>query len=269
MPTTVKQKIAVRDAWKSWIVDNALMRLKASNNSIFINNFPGNSVPNRMKITFNSNLGSSSKNTKDTRDTASHVVNSLIRKLPVGSVYAFTDGSADPNPGPTGAGVAIFKKNPHEDTHIASLTAALGHGNNNTGELFAVGIALNYFSTINTNQNFHIFTDSNIVRGAMEEGWGVGNTNTNLLHAVRRARRTINTNTITTNWIPGHSGVAQNDLADTLAGIGSVKAADFPDCTFDYNGEDFSFLNFTFNPNIHHSSQSTESLFGDNCFFPP
>ena len=260
--------------WESWIVDNALMRLKASYSNIFINNFPGNSVPNRMKITFNSNLGSSSNNNKDTRETASHVVNSLISNLPTGSVYAFTDGSADPNPGPTGAGVAIFKKNYHEDTHIASLTAALGHGNNNTGELFAVGIALDYFRTINTNQNFHIFTDSNIVRGAMEEGWGVGSTNTSLLHAVRRARRTITTNTITTNWIPGHSGVAQNDLADTFAGIGSVKAADFPDFNIDYNCEDFNFLSFTFNPNTHrnnhpNSTSTTSSHNVDSCYSSP
>jgi ribonuclease HI len=198
-------------AWTGWIVENALLRIKTSRPDFFINNFSTNTVPRRMKITFGACMGSSKTNSDATRATANHVVYTTIRALPVGALYAFTDGSADPNPGPSGAGAAIYLRGTTEDSLIASFSAALGHGTNNTGELFAIGIVYSYINSINYHNIFTIFTDSNLARGALEEGWSAGVNNRPLLHAVRAARRKLKQNNCI-NWIPGHSGIAHNDL---------------------------------------------------------
>jgi hypothetical protein len=57
-----------------------------------------------------------------------------ISKIPEGVTIAYTDGSADPNPGPCGAGAYVTHKNGNR----RYLTQGLGHGTNNKGELWQV-----------------------------------------------------------------------------------------------------------------------------------
>jgi ribonuclease HI len=90
---------------------------------------------------------------------AAHAVTKHINSLPEGTLIAFTDGSAKPNPGPAGAGAIIVKNNINPDspfTHVASYTAAVGNASNNTGELFAVGIVLEHCKLVNYTGEIHI-----------------------------------------------------------------------------------------------------------------
>jgi hypothetical protein len=70
-----------------------------------------------------------------------------ITSPPRGTPVYFLDGSANPNPGPAGAGAVLFVNGALVSRHSASL----GHSTNNVGELYAFGIALtDLYSRLNT-----------------------------------------------------------------------------------------------------------------------
>lgn len=212
--------------WAGWIVDNVLTRISKIAPGFFDNNFSNNKVPNRLKISYKSNLGSSKNNTATTRETAATTINRSIQNIPIGDYFAFTDGSAQPNPGPTGAGAAIYKRGINKDITICTYTAPIGQADNNAGEIFAMGMVLEHFNNSKNCNNIHIYTDSSLLCGAIQEGWSVGN-NTPLLHHIRRLLRNYN-GTYKIHWVPGHSDIAQNEIADKLAGAGAIAAIDIP-----------------------------------------
>jgi len=212
--------------WAGWIADNTLTRISKIAPSFFNTNFPNNRVPNRLKISYKINLGSSKKNTNITRSTARQTIDTSIQNIPIGDYYAFTDGSAQPNPGPTGAGAVIYQRCIDNDITICTYTAPIGNADNNAGEIFAMGIVLEHFNNNSKRKNIHIYTDSSLLCGAIKEGWSVG-CNTPLLHHVRKLLRNLN-GICSTHWVPGHSGVEQNEIADKLASAGAVAAADIP-----------------------------------------
>ena len=143
-----------------------------------------------------------------------------ISKLHPGTLYAFTDGSANPNPGPTGAGAAIYYKG-HDseikDQPAITYAAAIGLEDNNAGELYAVGLVCEHAKLTDYSGNIHIFTDSTLTKGALTSGWSAGKGILLLLRALRKKLRELNN----CAWVPGHSGIPQNELADALAGAGS------------------------------------------------
>ena len=68
---------------------------------------------------------------------------SLICSLNPLTITCYTDGSASPNPGPTGAGVHImFPSFENSPNHLIDAGTPLGQGTNNLGELWAIGVAL-------------------------------------------------------------------------------------------------------------------------------
>jgi hypothetical protein len=82
-------------------------------------------------------------------------------------IVAFTDGSANPNPGPCGAGACILG-----NTEKTTLVAALGQGTNNIGELWAIGMTINHvLFELNSGKIVHLFTDSLYSRGVLTLGW--------------------------------------------------------------------------------------------------
>ena len=103
--------------------------------------------------------GSSSRKAVDPA-VANYVVNRMINSLPPGTPFAFTDGSANPNPGPAGAGLAYCRTEQKDGTRTPTLahTAALGLADNNTGELVAIGMALDMFKQQGGRGAFHIFS---------------------------------------------------------------------------------------------------------------
>ena len=89
-----------------------------------------------------------------------------------------------------------------------------------------MGMVLEHFNNSNNYINIHIYTDSGLLCGAINEGWSVG-CNTPLLHHIRKLLRNHN-GTCKTHWVPGHSDIEQNEIADKLAGAGAIAAADSP-----------------------------------------
>ena len=154
-------------------------------------------------------------------------------KVPPGSLVAYTDGSAIGNPGPCGAGAVIFiyDRNGnlrHEDT----LSAGLGHGTNNLGELWAIGMVLSAVQH-RIDQGYRppekgfIFTDSEYAEGCINKHWN-SITNQDLVSALHRLLEESPINwTIT--WVPGHADVAGNEAADRVADEGA-KASKRGDC---------------------------------------
>ena len=208
------------DSWVNWVVEDCTQRISTLSPSFFSTNFHNNTIPNRYKICYRPSLGSSKKKAA-IADIAAHAVSTHLSSLPDNTLVAFTDGSAKPNPGPAGAGVIIVNKNSNTNTnfaHIASYSAAIGRASNNTGELFAVGIVLEHCKITNHTGDIHIYTDSKISYGALNNGWRAGKANSAILYAVRKLSHHIRHSCkIHYHWIPGHSGIDFNNTADALA----------------------------------------------------
>ena len=212
--------------WAYWICENTATRISNINPSFFDNNFDNNHIPLRYKISYKATLGSSKHNNSTTRNAAQQVIAKHIAKLPIDSIYAFTDGSAKPNPGPTGAGIAIYRRAAQRDQLINTYSFAVGHVDNNAGELFAIGATAEHCTNLDLSSTLTIYTDSNLARGALTEGWSIGR-NFPLLHKVRQKLRDLGSN-YNIKWVPGHSDIPQNEVADELADAGAVAAADYP-----------------------------------------
>jgi len=216
------------NGWCRWIVDNALERLAQCCPSFFTRHFIHSSVPNRLKINTKSKLGSAKNKNSDSKEVAQKIIDSVVTKLRPGTLYAFTDGSANPNPGPAGAGAAIYNRSADgaADLPVTTYSAAIGLEDNNAGELFATGLVLEHITATSYTGEVHIFTDSMLTKGALLSGWSAGKNNQLLLRAVRQKLRELMRCTVKINWVPGHSGIPQNELADALANAGSYYSAE-------------------------------------------
>jgi ribonuclease HI len=244
---------AARDqsGWANWIVENGLERITQYCPTFFISNFPNNTVPNRLKIVYRGDLGSSKRNDSTTRATAKYVVDRTIDNLSTGTIYAFTDGSANPNPGPAGAGAAIYVKdnNGSDSEPVAAYTAAIGYEDNNAGELYAAGLVIEHVKATSYTGNVHVFTDSSITQGALTKGWSAGKQNQSILRALKSSIRERKSIKLVVHWIPGHSGIKQNDHADALANAGASHSADIYSCKLDIGkiAQQHGFLSLTIN----------------------
>ena len=89
-----------------------------------------------------------------------------------------------------------------------------------------IGATAEHYANLNLNTTLTIYTDSNVARGALTEGWSIGR-NFPLLHKVRQKLRDLDSN-YSIKWVPGHSDIPQNEVADELADAGAVAAADYP-----------------------------------------
>lgn len=213
------------DSWAEWICEDALSRIAKACPTFFNKNFPTNTVPGRHKIDFSGSIGNSRINSTE-KNHAAQMIDAHIRSLPTGTMFAFTDGSANPNPGPAGAGAAILQKTDSGYDVLSLLTAAIGHGTNNRGELFAIAMAAADAKMRNYVGALHVYTDSKIIHGALRYGWGTGRDNASLLSSFRhQIRTTYRQIKMHYHWVPGHSNIALNDTADKLAAAGAAYSA--------------------------------------------
>ena len=206
------------EEWSRWITEDVLVRTTKSYPDFFNQHFSKANISRAYKVNYKASLGSS-RGTAEQQRRATEVIQQHIHNLPAEDSHAFTDGSANPNPGPCGAGASI-----HHDGNTVNLSSYLGMGTNNVGELYALGMVADHFNELRTTCKVHVYTDSKLAHDAIKHGYSAGRSNRDLVKAVRKAiTRYRNTGgNIIMHWIPGHSGIAGNETADALAGAGSL-----------------------------------------------
>ena len=154
----------------------------------------------------------------------------LALSPPKKAIVCFTDGSASPNPGPTGAGLtceapALASSTDRLHFHVA---AAIGHGDNNQGEFFAIYMALSllqslapHYQTNHTKLPLLIFSDSLLAICYILHGWKLA-TASLLANKTRTLHRKLAKEfTIRLYWVRGHSKVPGNERADGEAKKGA------------------------------------------------
>ena len=164
------------------------------------------------------------------RDAEKRAFEAALRALPPGGVHVYTDGSSYGNPGPSGAGVAVYSA----DGGVQCLISrALGAGTNNSAELAAILAATEYLleeSEVNAGVPITIFVDNRtamaVALGRVVPSWGAGDA----AAVCRNVAALSATRPIWFIWVPGHAGVPGNEAADRLAKLG---AADVTGMYFD------------------------------------
>jgi ribonuclease HI len=149
-------------------------------------------------------------------------VKKLINTLDNDTGLCYTDGSANPNPGSSGAGIFITYRN-----FTYSTYTSLGAGTNNTGELYAIGMACDAL-TVHSEEllgakRIIILPDSLYAIGTLSEGWKA-KTNLALISAVKNKLQHL-TLPFSFLYCPGHCDIQGNEEADTSAGLGTLDSA--------------------------------------------
>ena len=161
-----------------------------------------------------------------------HEVAVIANHPPPHALALFTDGSALGNPGPCGAGAYLILPN---EAGTVTLSSALGHGDNNTGEVEGLRMGLELLAQAKAKDLFTgqppllIFTDSLVVMGALEWGWSLRNMPAGI-RGLRRLYRAIKSDfpIVRLYWVKGHSDIEGNERADRAAKRGSQYSAQAP-----------------------------------------
>ena len=137
------------------------------------------------------------------------------------SIKIYTDGACRGNPGPGGWGALII-----ENGEEWSLWGGESNTTNNQMEMTAAIKALEYFTN---SSNIQLTTDSNYVKDGIEswiEGWKRNGWKTASKKSVKNKELWVrldnlnNFHNISWNWVKGHSGHRENEIADLLANKG-------------------------------------------------
>ena len=136
-------------------------------------------------------------------------------------IKIYTDGACRGNPGPGGWGALILK-----DNEEIKLNGGQNDTTNNQMELTAVIKALDFFSE---STEIEIFTDSKYVMDGITEyikKWKVNGWKTASKKPVKNSDLWKQLDDLSAqhsirwNWVKGHSGHRENDIADELANLG-------------------------------------------------
>ena len=142
------------------------------------------------------------------------------------SLIAYTDGACSGNPGPGGWGVVLQAKSGLDVTKQRELSGGAAETTNNRMELMAAISALEALSQIST---ITVVTDSVYVKdgvtkwifGWKKNGWKTASKkpvkNEDLWKQLDAAQAQ---HTVTWEWVKGHAGHPENELADELARAG-------------------------------------------------
>jgi ribonuclease HI len=143
-------------------------------------------------------------------------------------VVIHTDGGCRPNPGPGGWGAVLRQRE-----HVREMCGGeSGETSNNRMELTAPIKAL---EALTRPVVVHLYTDSTYVRNGITKwvlGWERNGWKTAAKQPVKnvdlwkRLQLACSRHQVEWFWVKGHSGVADNELADELATRGLLEAID-------------------------------------------
>ena len=155
-------------------------------------------------------------------------------------VTIYTDGAAEPNPGPGGYGVVLLSgKKRKELSDGYELTT------NNRMELLAVIAGL---EALTPPCNVTIYSDSRYVVDAVENGsvfrWRAKNWWRTKTHRAKntdlwqRFLAVYERHNVKLKWMPGHAGITENERCDQLAVVAATSITRQLDTGYERCGED-------------------------------
>lgn len=132
-------------------------------------------------------------------------------------VEIYTDGAAEPtNPGPGGYGVVL-----KSGTRRKELSRGFKWTTNNRMELLAVIVGL---EALKGTRNVTVYSDSKYVVDAVEKGWvnkwqkkNWKNGKAKNIDLWKRFLLVKEKHNVRLKWIPGHTGIPENEKCDRLA----------------------------------------------------
>ena len=164
-------------------------------------------------------------------------------------MLAYTDGSVLENPGPTGAGVLI-KVQGHKSITVKLAKAISSKGTSFEGELAAILMATQYALTHLTKEHdsFNIYSSSSFRSSGCATCAITPHTrenyHNNTISLIREnlIEISLRISSVKMIYCPGHKGVCENEIADSLSKAGAKKARHLP-CEMTATKEEIKLVN--------------------------
>lgn len=134
-------------------------------------------------------------------------------RVPAGAIQVWTDGGANPNPGPAGIGVVIV-----DGAETKELSEFLGHGTNQIAELTAILRGLQEIA--DRSRPVVVYSDSAYSIGLLTQNWKA-KANVELVAKLRALCRMFSD--LQFVKVAGHAGIALNERVDQLAGAAILR----------------------------------------------
>jgi ribonuclease HI len=151
-------------------------------------------------------------------DDEAHYHNSLLDSATANTAMCYTDGSASPNPGPSGAAACIFLQNPDQ---VLDFGASLGKGTNNAAEICALTLLFNQLILLkNVRANLDsalVFTDSKLAISACLSTKAPASNRAAILELRSAHVKLTSLLRVDLHWIRGHSNYGGNERVDKVA----------------------------------------------------
>ena len=192
---------------------------------------PGCLQRSRTKPDYWSRLGSSKNRSTAQQQLGQEIIEQLMIDAPQDlTIFAFTDGSCLPNPGPCGAGAAILMPGSEETIQIKRPVSP--HGSILLGELVAIlevmEYALAHVGDI-TASRLMIFSDSQSAVGLITLNWKP-TCYQSIIEDIMAKMEQVRNDGVETEiiWTPGHADIKGNEMADQLANEAAKEASLMP-----------------------------------------